>query len=181
MRQQVKDFEKEHLFFVTSTIIKWVPIFQDVIYADIILDSLNFITRNEWVNIYAFVLMPDHLHLILKLLGENRMEKVNQNFHKFTANRIIKVMKGADPHLLSKFMVKRKDRLYQIWKRDTNFKNIYSAKFLLQKAEYIHNNPIQPEWRLVDCPEDYPYSIAAYYLSEKPFQFFKLTDLRDLV
>jgi len=181
MKPHVKDFEKEHLFFATSTINKWIPIFHHKTYADMILKSLRFITENERVNIYAFVLMPDHLHLILKVLGSNTTEKVNQNFHKYTANQIIKVMREQDPLLLTKFLVNKKDRLYQIWKRNTNFKNIYSANFLLQKAEYIHNNPIQPEWRLVEKPEDYPYSSAAYYLTEKPFKFFKLTDLKDLV
>jgi putative transposase len=90
-------------------------------------------------------------------------------------------MKEEEPNLLAKFLVKKKDRLYQFWKRNTNFKNIYSAKFLLQKADYIHNNPIQPEWRLVEWPEDYLYSTAAYYLTGRPFKFFKLAELRDLV
>jgi hypothetical protein len=81
MKHHVKDFEKEHLFFATSTVFRGTPVFHKKVYADIVLESLRFITEHKWVDIYSFVLMPDHLHLIFKVLEENSTEKVNENFH----------------------------------------------------------------------------------------------------
>jgi hypothetical protein len=43
------------------------------------------------------------------------------------------------------------------------FKNIFSTEFLSQKLEYIHNNPVDKEWKLVDDRADYKYSSACLY------------------
>jgi len=42
-------------------------------------------------------------------------------------------------------------------------KNIYSEAFLFQKMEYIHNNPVDKDWRLVTDRADYLYSSACFY------------------
>lgn len=181
MRTNVKEFEKEHLFFVTSTVLNWINLFDKKRFAEIVIDSLKFIIEEQWINVYAFVLMPNHLHLIIRFLGNHTADQVFRDFHKYTAQQILKIMRNEESALINKFLVHKKDRKHQIWQRDPKFKNIYSAQFLLQKAEYIHNNPIQPQWQLVEKTEDYSYSSAAYYLKEKPFTLFKLTDLRELV
>jgi hypothetical protein len=36
-------------------------------------------------------------------------------------------------------------------------------KFLQQKIEYIHQNPVAKDWKLVEDRADYPYSTAGYY------------------
>ena len=180
MKTNVKEFEKEHLFFVTSTVLNWINLFDKKKFAEIMIDSLKFITEDQWINVYAFALMPNHIHLIIKFLANHTADQVFRDFHKYTAQQILKIMRNEESVLINKFMVYKKDRKHQIWQRDPKFKNIYSAQFLLQKVEYIHNNPIQPKWQLVERPEDYLYSSAAYYLKDKPFTLFKLTDLREL-
>jgi putative transposase len=181
MKTNVKDFEHEHLFFVTSTVLNWINLFDRKRFAQVVIDSLKFITEEQWINVYAFVLMPNHIHLLIKFLLNHTADQVFRDFHKYTAQQILKIMRNEKSVLINKFIVNKKDRKHQIWQRDPEFKNVYSAQFLLQKAEYIHNNPLQPKWRLVESPEDYLYSSAAYYLKDEPFTLFKLTDLRKLV
>ena len=181
MKANVKEFEGEHLFFVTSTVLNWINLFEKHRFAEIVVDSLKFITEERWVSIYAFVLMPNHTHLITRFLPNRSAGQVFRDFHKYTAQQILKIMRNDKSHLINRFVVHKKDREHQIWQRDSNFKNIYSGRFLVQKAEYIHNNPIQPKWQLVERPEDYLYSSAAYYLKGEPFTLFKLTDLRELL
>jgi hypothetical protein len=40
---------------------------------------------------------------------------------------------------------------------------LWSPKVFMQKLEYIHNNPLQDKWHLVQFPEDYKYSSAKFY------------------
>ena len=61
----------------------------------------------------------------------------------------------------------KKDRKYQFWKRDPLAISITSKKALLQKLDYIHNNPVQEKWKLADLPENYRWSSAAFYLTGK--------------
>lgn len=51
---------------------------------------------------------------------------------------------------------------YSVW-QDIQAKNIYSTKFLYQKLEYMHNNPVTERWELVKDRADYPYSSAGFY------------------
>jgi hypothetical protein len=55
-----------------------------------------------------------------------------------------------------------RDRQHRFW--DEPFvENVYSAAILIQKVEYIHNNPINKGWRLVEERADYWASSACYY------------------
>ena len=68
-------------------------------------------------------------------------------------------------HDLLQFLHKqRRDARHEhsIW-QDIQAKNIYSAKFLIQKMEYIHNHPVSKDWKLVDDRADYEYSSVCFY------------------
>lgn len=52
------------LYFVTGTIIDWEPIFQNKTYTNIILDSLKWHRENQRMKLFAYVIMPNHLHWI---------------------------------------------------------------------------------------------------------------------
>ncbi|WP_319229855.1 hypothetical protein [Draconibacterium orientale] len=54
---------------------------------------------------------------------------------------------------------------YQFWRHDNNPVELWSAKVIDEKIDYIHNNPV--EEGLVFRPEDYLYSSAADYAGEK--------------
>lgn len=43
------------------------------------------------------------------------------------------------------------------------FMAVFSRPFLEQKLNYIHRNPVQGKWRLVDDFADYEHSSASYY------------------
>ncbi len=59
-------------------------------------------------------------------------------------------------------------------------KNIFSREFLIQKLQYIHNNPIAKKWHLVSRRTEYPYSSACYYDEDKA-PIVKVDDVRDLL
>jgi putative transposase len=51
---------------------------------------------------------------------------------------------------------------YRIW-QDIQAKNVFPTKYLNQKIEYIHNNPVDKDWKLVDDRAGYQYSSACFY------------------
>jgi putative transposase len=83
-----------------------------------------------------------------------------------------------DDPLFESLRVTAPDRHYQIWERNSLHIDIYSEKVLLQKLNYLHNNPIQVKWQLSTLPESYQYSSARFY--ETGFdEFSVLTHYRE--
>jgi len=153
-----------HLYFITASVCGWKRLFADPVYANIVLNSLDWLHRETRMNLYAFVLMPTHVHGMVKPLSRTIGELL-QDFGSYTAHEILKQLQADDQSdLLQFFHQKTRDRRHQhsIW-QDIQAKNVYSREFLIQKVEYIHNNPLGKEWRLVEDRADYPYSSACYY------------------
>ncbi len=109
------------------------------------------------------VIKPNHIHLICQLHDGINKTVFQQDFLKFTARSILCFMRMNNDPQLSKLLVKKADRKYQVWKRNSLSIDIYSEKIFLQKLYYIHQNPVKEKWMLAQFPEDYHYSSAGFY------------------
>lgn len=80
---------------------------------------------------------------------------------KFTAQQIKADLATHHPQASPYFKVKAKDREYQIWERNPLSIELYSEKVIIQKLNYLHQNPARVG--LVKYPEEYRYSSAMFY------------------
>lgn len=170
----------EHLYFITDTVIGWKNIFEEGKYLKIILESLSWLRLNQKMFLFSFVIMPSHLHFISKPQKERSIAQVMQKFNSFTGHKLtLSLIKDRSPYLKYFQEAARSigDRKYRIWENPLD-KNIFTEEVLWQKMEYIHNNPIQERWRLVEDRADYPYSSACFYdRGVKPI--IEIDDVRD--
>lgn len=155
-----------HLYFVTATVQGWKQLFAEPAYAQIVIQSLDWHRcHGRWL-LFAFVVMPDHAHFIIKPLEERTITGVLQSFGSYTAHAIVDQLREDRRSDLMAFFAQRWDRDagkdHQIW-LPLEAKNVYSVEFLRQKVDYIHNNPVTKRWRLVDDRADYVYSSACFY------------------
>lgn len=141
----------------------------------IILDSLNYMVIKKRVEIHSFVIMPNHVHVTLNLLNEEKEETFQRDFLKFTSQQLIKkLIQENNQAELDEYKSSQKDRIYHIWERRAKWIEIDNLAILEQKIEYIHNNPVQEKWKLVDLPEVYIWSSASFYLlNDKRYGFIK--------
>jgi REP element-mobilizing transposase RayT len=153
-----------YIYFVTATVCSWQPLFAEPTYARIVLDSLAWLRRRQRMALFAFVLMPSHLHALVK--PEDRtIGELLQTFGSFTAHRILRQLReDSCQELLALFCQQRRDSRHghSLW-QDIQAKNIHSVGFLRQKLEYIHNNPLQKQDRTSMARADYPYTSALFY------------------
>ena len=169
----------DHLYFVTATICGWKKLFLNQIYAQIVLDSLVWLRQEKRMFLFAFVLMPSHLHMVLKP-EDRKIDEVINNFASFTAHAILAQLRRNDEReLLNFFHEVRRDKRHEhsIW-QDVQAKNIFSSRFLIQKIEYIHQNPIDKGWKLVEDRADYKYSSACFY-DRGATPIIEVDDVRD--
>ena len=57
--------DKHYAYFVTWTIVDWLPLFAEHAYRQIVLDSLSYLRTNKHTQLNAFAIMPPHIHAIL--------------------------------------------------------------------------------------------------------------------
>lgn len=68
----------KHLYFVTTTVVNWIDVFTRPKYKQIILDSLAFCQQTKGLEIYAWVLMPNHLHMIVGVAETMAADKTTE-------------------------------------------------------------------------------------------------------
>lgn len=172
--------ELEEIYFWTATIHNWIPILKNEPFSQVIIDSLSYLNEKNKIDVFAFIIMPNHIHIIWRIKEMNGKETPQGSFLKHTAHRFKKLLIQSNPDLMSKFKVKKSNKEYEFWQRDPLAVYLYSKDVAFQKLDYIHNNPLADHWNLVNDPSDYKYSSCRYYeLGQKDFEFLK--DLRDEV
>lgn len=164
--------------FFTATILNWNPILHNDDYKQVIIDSLRFLVSNQRVKLYAFVIMPNHIHLIWKAINGHLRKDIQRDFLRFTSQQIQKDLRTNHPELHAQFRVNKTDRKYQLWQRKPLSVDLYSDKVFKQKLDYIHHNPVAGKWNLAQDFVQYEYSSAIFYM-EGHSEFEFLTHYRD--
>ena len=163
MRSRYKITEKNGIYFVTSTIVEWMPVFTTQKYFDIVIQSLKFCKDQKGLKLSAFVILDNHFHLIV---SGPELAATLSSLKKFTAKEIITQLKQDNKHwLLSQlaFYKKRNKTAsdYQVWQEGVHPQLIINPEMLVQKTEYIHYNPVRHG--LVYMPEHWRYSSSRNY------------------
>jgi REP element-mobilizing transposase RayT len=159
---------QEEIYFCTFSVVYWIDIFTRPIYRNILIDSLRYCQQEKGLIVYAYVIMSNHVHLIIKS-ETGKLSDTIRDFKSFTSKQIIEAIKeypeSRRAWLL--WMFKRaaskhkRNTEYQVWKHDNHPEELESTKFLYQKLNYIHQNPVRA--CIVQNPEDYLYSSAGAY------------------
>ena len=167
MTKETDLYEHRYIAFFTATILKWKKLLQPDKYKDLIVQSLEFLVVKNRIELYGFVIMPNHIHLLWRIIPPFTKEEVQRDFLKYVSQNIKKDLKNNHPAVLERFKVNLKDRKYQFWQRNPLTVYCYNEKMITQKLEYIHANPIQEKWNLASTPEEYHYSSARFYIENK--------------
>jgi len=126
------------------------------------------------MEIFAWCIMTNHVHLIFRSLGEQRPELLLGDFKRFTSKELVKAIaenpkESRKDFLLQKFRNAGREssnvKNYQFWRQDNKPIELWSNKVIDEKINYIHNNPF--EEGIVFRAEDYLYSSAADYAGRK--------------
>jgi REP element-mobilizing transposase RayT len=149
-----------NLFFTTATILNWYPLLRDDYNKEIVIDAFRFAVQQKRARIWAFVIMDTHIHLIWEILDPFTLAGVRRDMLKYISQTIKNslVAKG-ETHIWEKFIVNKKDRYIQIWKKRPLSVEILYESVLQQKLDYIHRNLYRKGMNDVA----YKYSSACFY------------------
>ena len=165
MKSRYKILQQDNgLYFVTLTVLLKIPIFTNSTYMNIIIENLKFYRKNQELKIFSYVIMDNHVHLILS--HPENLTKVLQNFKSYSAKKLISSLKNDSRDwilsLMNNFKSKyKKGSIYQFWQEGNHPKKIVNIEMFNQKVEYIHHNPVRRG--LVANAQDWIYSSARCY------------------
>ena len=155
----------QYCYFITPTIKNWYYIFDRHNRWQILADSICYFQNNKGLEVYSYVFMLNHLHMIVKspdMIGFLR------DFKKFTTKQLIKNIEQFEPNILPLF--KNENGGYGFWKEDNQPKILESDRFSQQKLNYIHNNPVakgyveRPDfWKWSSANPNSPIKVKSWY------------------
>ena len=151
----------DRIYFWTATIHKWYHLLNEDSKKQLVVDYLKELSLEEFISVFAFVIMPNHIHLIWRQNKMNGKESPKSSFLKYTSHTFLKQLKLEGK--ACQYKVNASNKEHEIWQRDSLGVEIYSRNVARQKLDYIHANPVSGKWLLAKDDISYPYSSAKFY------------------
>ncbi len=173
MSRKYKFFNKEELYFVTFTVVKWIDVFTRNEYREILLDSWKYCQKHKGLEIYAWCIMTNHVHMIISS-NKEELSSIMRDMKSFTSTSLKKAIRDNPAESRKDWMMKaffeegiknNNNNEFQLWQQH-NHPLILNSNYLMeQKLDYIHNNPVKAGF--VDKDVGFLYSSARDYEGEK--------------
>ena len=169
MSEKYKIADDELPHFITCTVIGWVNAFCREAYKEKVMESIRFCQANKGLKLHAWVIMSNHLHLIVSS-EENKLSDIVRDFKKYTSKQIIEAIKENDRESRREWMLNmfryagkgnNDNKEYQFWRNGYHPVELNTRIKVAQRLNYLHENPVRAG--IVWEPQDYKYSSAIDY------------------
>jgi len=168
LKYQIRD--QKEWYFVTFTIVDWVDVFIRDSYRSIFLDSVRFCQKDRGLMVGAWVIMTSHVHMIVATNGIKDLRDIIRDLKSFTSRHIRLEIEDAAYESRKEWMMwhfrragysNPNNKDFQFWIQDNHPIQLSSPEMMLQRINYIHNNPVEAGF--VVKAEDWKYSSAHDY------------------
>ena len=170
---QKQNLKSDKAYFITMTVVDWIDVFTRQNHREAIIESLKYCQNKKGLIIYAYVIMSNHIHMIIDTKDEIPLKDIIRDFKKFTSKKIITQIQN-EPESRREWMLKlfedeaeesTKHKYFKFWQDGNHAIEVYTEKFVWDKINYIHNNPVRAG--LVKNQWDWIYSSASNYQDEE--------------
>ena len=176
----------ESTWFITFTCLNWLPLFEVAQLYNFSYNWFKLIDEKHHIKTQAFVIMPNHVHLLLELTDEQvNLNTLIGNAKPFMAYEILDTLKKQGNMSLLNILAgacsekeKAKGQLHKVFEPSFDARPVYPFDFLVQKINYIHHNPVSGKWNLADDYTKYANSSAAFYDLDEQHEFAVIDDYR---
>ena len=150
--------------FLTFSCYRQLPLFQNDAIKDAFVERLQMARSKLAFRLIAWVIMPEHVHLILvPKLPEAPMPKVLSAVKRRFAEHVLRRWKQLNAPILDR--VRTPTGRYRFWQSGGGYdRNIRDEAELFEKIEYIHMNPVKRS--VVGDPTDWKWSSAQWYADQ---------------
>jgi REP element-mobilizing transposase RayT len=94
MSRNYKFHNPKGLYFVSFAVVNWLDVFTRNKYKDILLESLSYCQKEKGMEIVAWCIMTNHVHLIFRSVNGIKPEILLGDFKRFTSKKIVKAIEN---------------------------------------------------------------------------------------
>lgn len=161
----------EYVYFITWTVVDWFAVFTSHRHFAVITDSLVHARARKGLRIHAYVIMPNHVHLIVSSEPTAALPGIIRDVKRHTSRALTRMLEEERAHLpLQRFREAGynagRGNEYALWREGYHPVAIHTQRFFRQKLDYLHDNPVRKGY--VRRAEDWQYSSAADYIAGEP-------------
>jgi REP element-mobilizing transposase RayT len=156
-------------FYCTFTCWQWLPLIERTNAYDHIYNWMH-IARSKGFRIFGFVIMPNHVHLVIHAPEGSSINALLANAKRFLAYAIRdRLVTGGEHALLEALGAAvrpcdpARGQRYRMFMPSSDIRECYDEAMIQQKLDYIHANPVKGKWMLAQNYLDYPHSSAGFY------------------
>lgn len=151
MSRKYKFHNPGGLYFVSFATVYWIDSFIRPQYSDIIVESLRYSKMNIGLELYCWCIMPSHVHLIFRA-KDNNPDQVLGRIKEHTSKAMVKAIRENNQESRKEWMLWMFKRAglkssnvkgNQFWQHHNKPIELWSEAVIVQKADYIHNNPVE--------------------------------------
>ncbi|MBB6612787.1 transposase [Pontibacter sp. Tf4] len=173
MSRNYKIRDQSKLYFVSFAVVNWIDVFVRREYKDVVVESLQYCIRHKGLEVYAWCIMPSHVHLII---GSNKepIEAILRDMKRHTAKAILQMIEEHNQESRKEWMLWMFQRAgsknpsiekFQFWQHHNHPIELSSNQMMEQRLDYLHQNPVEAGF--VEEPWEYLYSSARDYTGNK--------------
>jgi len=173
MSRKYKILDQQQAYFVSFAVIHWIDVFTRQTYNDILVKSLRYCQREKGLILYAWCIMPSHVHLIIGTRKEP-MQNILRDFKSFTSRSIRNEIQNHPKESRREWMTRMmtfaglnngNNKDWQFWQQNNHPIELSYNSIIDQKLKYLHYNPVSAGY--VESPEYWLYSSAKDYYGKK--------------
>jgi putative transposase len=156
----------------SSATVYWIDVFTRASYFKILADSITYCRAEKGMELFAYCIMPSHVHFIFRSANEEPAELL-RDFKRHTAKKVLEAIENNPQESRREWllwMFKRAGKKnattsnHQFWQHHNKPIELWSPKVIKQKLDYIHNNPVVSGF--VTNPVDWKYSSARNFAED---------------
>ena len=162
-RSHYKVYEPTHPHFITCTVLHWIPLFTRPESVNILFESFRHLQQHDNFKLFAYVILENHLHLVA---ASDDISQSIKKFKSYTAKALLELLHvNKAKTILDQLAFYKKahktETSYQVWQEGSAWKLIQSEEIMIERINYIHNNPLKRGY--VDEAAHWRYSSARNY------------------
>jgi putative transposase len=164
-----KSHDPNTIHYTTIVAFRRVPVFRSKIACSLFIETLAETRESYPFKLIGYVVMPDHAHLLLNPLSSD-ISNLMRRLKGRSARKILDWLREAHHAAsLAKLKLSKPQRhtyTHSVWQKGFSAIDLWSPKFIGQKLNYIHNNPVRAG--LCDHPAKWRWSSYHTYLPHEP-------------
>ena len=150
MSRKYKFWDSQKMYFISFATVYWIDVFTRNEYKDELVNSFKYCQQKKGLEIYAWCIMPSHVHLIISS-RDKPLQDIVRDLKSHTSVQLKKLIREHTQESRREWMVWMMERAgkknsnnsnWQFWQQHNHPLEITNNKMYAETVLYIHQNPV---------------------------------------